>query len=106
MGAQSRARTSQFMSNLVVARLKESEGDFPAALAAVRRREYFTSRAAFLSTYLREEGRLASRVGDREGALVAYRHFLALRSSPERALERDTALVRAEVRRLEGKGEG
>ena len=96
----------QFMGNLVVARLKESEGDYPAALAAVRRREYFMSRAAFLSTYLREEGRLASKVGDREGALAAYRHFLALRSSPEPALERDTEFVRAEIRRLEGKVEG
>ncbi|MBA3560532.1 MAG: serine/threonine protein kinase [Gemmatimonadaceae bacterium] len=96
----------QFMGNLVVARLKEQEGDFPTALAALRRREYFMSRAAFLSTYLREEGRLASKVGDREGALAAYRHFLALRSSPERALERDTAFIRAEVRRLEGRVEG
>ncbi|MBC7790028.1 MAG: serine/threonine protein kinase [Anaerolineae bacterium] len=96
----------QLMGNLVVARLKEAEGDYATALAAVRRREYFMSRAGFLSTYLREEGRLASRVGDREGALAAYRHFLALRSSPERVLARDTEFVRAEVRRLEGKVEG
>jgi hypothetical protein len=52
-----------------------------------------------LSTYLREEGRLAALNGDAAGAIKAYQHYLALRTAPEPPLraERDrvhTTLVR------------
>ena len=33
--------------------------------------------------YLREEGRLAALTGDRQGAIRAYRHYLALRGDAE-----------------------
>ena len=37
----------------------------------------------YLSTYLREEGRVAALAGDTASALRAYRHYLALRPDPE-----------------------
>jgi hypothetical protein len=52
-------------------------------------------------TQLREEGRLAALAGDREGAIRAYRHYLALRSEPEPAVRDQVAAVRGELRRLE-----
>jgi DNA-binding SARP family transcriptional activator/TolB-like protein len=85
--------------NLVVARLREMTGDVPGALRAVRRGAW--SSPWFLSTYLREEGRLAALTGDREGAIRAYRHFLMLRSDPEPSLATETEDVRRELHRLE-----
>jgi tetratricopeptide (TPR) repeat protein len=92
---------SQQVGNLVVARLKERAGDLRGALAAVRRREYFYGRVAYLSTFLREEGRLAALTGDREAAITAYRHYVALRATPDPVLRPDVARVRAEIERLE-----
>jgi eukaryotic-like serine/threonine-protein kinase len=88
--------------NLVIARLKEAQGDRQGALAATRRRLYYYAEPLFLSTYLREEGRLAALTGDRAGAIRAYQHFLALRSDPEAALESQVKQVRAELTRLRG----
>jgi tetratricopeptide (TPR) repeat protein len=84
--------------NLVLARLLEARGDRVGALAAVRRLGYPS--APFLSSYLREEGRLAALIGDREGAIRAYRHYLALRADPEPVLAADVEAVRAELERL------
>jgi hypothetical protein len=56
----------------------------------------------FLSTYLREEGRLAALTGDSAGAVGAYRHYLTLRAHPEPALQPGVEKVRAELARLEG----
>jgi tetratricopeptide (TPR) repeat protein len=97
---------AQQVGNLVVARLKEQAGDLPGALAAVRRREYFYGRVAYLSTFLREEGRLAALAGDREAAIEAYRHYVALRSAPDPVLRRDVDGVRSEIRRLEQESAG
>lgn len=84
-------------ANLTAARLFEAQGDRERALAAVRRRYhlYWHPAPVFLSTMLREEGRLALLVGDPEGAGRAYRHFLALRSDPEPELRREVDEVRA-----------
>ncbi len=84
--------------NLVLARLLEARGDPVGALAAVRRLGYPS--APFLSSYLREEGRLAALTGDREGAIRAYRHYLALRADPEPVLAADVDAVRTELGRL------
>jgi hypothetical protein len=92
--------TVREMGNLIVARLKETHGDVAGALAAVRRRDYFLARPAYLSTSLREEARLAALTGDREGAIRAYRHYLALRSAPDSALERDARNASAALERL------
>lgn len=91
------------VGNLVAARLYEARGDLRRALEALRRRGGLND---LLSTQLREEGRLAALVGDREGAVRAYRHCLALRSAPEPSLREEAERVRAELARLEqGAGE-
>jgi hypothetical protein len=90
-----------YAGNLILARLLEAEGDAAGALRAVRRRDFLLGRQYFLSTYLREEGRLAALAGERRAALAAYRHYLALRASPDAALREDVSAVRAEVARLE-----
>lgn len=85
------------LGNLIAARLHEARGDMRRALAAVRRMDG----AFFLSTKLREEGRLAAQVGDTVGAIRAYRHYLAFRSAPEPTLRPEVERVRAALRRLE-----
>ena len=89
-------------TNLVIARLQEARGNLAGALAAVRRRLYGGFFPRYLSTYLREEGRLAALTGDRDGAIRAYQHYLALRSDPEPALRPEAARVRAELASLLG----
>ncbi|HEY7482344.1 MAG TPA: serine/threonine-protein kinase [Gemmatimonadales bacterium] len=93
-------RSAEQAWNLVVARLKEAKGDNMGALAATRRRLYFYAEPLYLSTYLREEGRLAAAIGDREGAIRAYQHYLALRSDPEPSLKPQVEQVRAELAQL------
>ncbi len=51
--------------------------------------------------YLREEGRLAALTGDRDGAIRAYRHYLALRSEAEPALQPEVKRVREELDAVE-----
>jgi tetratricopeptide (TPR) repeat protein len=88
--------------NLVVARLAEIQGDLPLALRAVRRR----GSGWYLSTSLREEGRLAALTGDTVGAVRAYQHYLALRPNPESAVKPEVEQVRAELARLVGEHPG
>jgi len=84
-------------ANYTIARLREVQGDLPAALAAIRRREtdgfpsYLWSRAAFL----RQEGRLAALAGDTVGARRAYDAYLELRTDPDPAMrpQRDSVVV-------------
>jgi len=85
---------------LIVARLRERAGDTVGALRAVRRGRWLLP-PQHLSTYLREEGRLAALAGDREGTVRAYRHYLALRANPEPAWRADADRVRRELGRLE-----
>lgn len=87
--------------NLVSARLHERYGDLSAALAAVRRGEWFSFFPEWLATYVREEGRLAALAGDRAGAIRAYHHYLSLRASPEPALQPQRNKIRAIVAQLE-----
>jgi hypothetical protein len=89
--------------NLILAQLFEAAGDTRAALRAVRRRGFhYIWGPLFLSTFLREEGRLAALTGDRESAIRAYRHYLALRTDPEPELRAEVDRVRAELARLLG----
>jgi hypothetical protein len=85
--------------NLAVARLLQTHGNVAEALAAVRRRR-FDLVPVFLSTYLREEGRLAALTGDTTGAIAAYRHFLTLQAHPEPSRAAGVERVRAELGRL------
>ena len=86
------------VGNLVAARQYEARGERPRALAVIRRRATWNG---FLSTLLREEGRLAALTGDRAGAIRAYRHYLTLRSDPEPHLRPAVDRVRRELVRLE-----
>ncbi len=87
-------------ANLMLARLHEARGDLAAALAAARRRPYHGGGVVLLAAYLREEGRLAALTGDRQGAVRAYEHYLALRPAPAPAVAPEVARVRAELARL------
>jgi hypothetical protein len=97
------ARTSPYgwnpAWNLVVARLLESQGDKSRALTAVRRRD-FGLVPRYLATFLRDEGRLAALNGDTAGAIIAYRHYLGLRSNPEPTVRPEVEQVRSELAAL------
>jgi serine/threonine-protein kinase len=98
-------RTS--FANLVAARLMEKLGDNRGALAAARRRtDAWTQNNAYLATQLREQGRLAALVGEREEAIRVYRHYLALRMDPEPALRPQVEAVRRELKQLEKSSAG
>lgn len=92
-------------AHLALARLYEAAGDPAAALRALRRRTYYLGWQAYLATVLREEGRLAARTGDREGAIRAYEHYLAFRTDPEPALRPEVERVRSELAALRGERE-
>jgi tetratricopeptide (TPR) repeat protein len=88
--------------NLVAGRLWHERGDNARALAAVKRRVvHFTGVPPTYATSLRDEGRYAALAGDRNGAIRAYRHYLALRSEPEPAVRPKIEQVRAELSALE-----
>jgi hypothetical protein len=91
----------QDAGNLILARLKEEHGDVRGALAAVRRRETFLTRPLYLSTFLREEGRLAALAGENDEAIEAYRHYVALRAASEPPLRSEVEYVRDELGKLE-----
>ena len=73
------------VGGFIVADWRERHGDLQGALTAVRRwhNHWFTG-VRYLSNYLKEEGRLAALAGERDAAVRAYRHYLMLRSDPER----------------------
>ena len=80
--------------NLAAARLYERLGDDRAALFAIRRRDFFYGRPQFITTYLRDEARLATKLGDAAGASEALRRYVALRGEPEAPLAADLAQAR------------
>jgi hypothetical protein len=81
-------------ANLPLARLWETQGDLTRALAATRRRAGMrTDWPPYLSSFVREEGRLAALTGDSAGAIRAYRHYLMFHYDPEPS-------VRPEVERV------
>jgi serine/threonine-protein kinase len=93
---------SPHLLNLLLARLYEERGEPHQALAVLRRRPYhYIHSVPYLSSFLREEGRLAALTGDTAGAIRAYRHYLALRSEPEPRLAPKIERVRAELMPLE-----
>jgi hypothetical protein len=67
-------------------------------LRAIRR---LTGTFDYLSTLLRDEGRLAAITGDSAGAIRAYRHYLALRANPEPVLLSEAAQILQELARLQ-----
>jgi tetratricopeptide (TPR) repeat protein len=99
----SRVHTGRYtVAAVVAARALEAAGDLPGALAAARRRHMWNDISSpYLAAQLREEGRLAALAGDLEGAIRAYRHYLALRADREASVAAQVAAVRGELRRLE-----
>jgi hypothetical protein len=94
---------TSLVGSFVLANWREAQGDLSGALAAVRRwhNHWFTG-VRYLSTYLREEGRLAALAGEREAAIRAYRHYLMLRSDPEPEWVEERERVRAQLEVLVG----
>ncbi len=89
-------------ANIQIARLWERQGDLHAALRAVARRaERFGRAPLYMSTFLREEGRLAALTGDTARAVRAYRHYLAYRDNPQASLKPAVDSVRRELAALE-----
>jgi DNA-binding SARP family transcriptional activator/TolB-like protein len=84
-------------AHLALARFLEDGGDPEAALRALRRRVQYLGWQPYLAASLREEGRLAAAVGDMEGALRAWEHYLGFRWDPEPALAEEVARIRAQV---------
>lgn len=84
------------LANLMIARWRDATGDYPGALAAIRRTMHaLPITGGFIPlrpAFLREEGRLAALTGDSPGAIRAYQSFLAMRDQP------DSDLLREEVR--------
>jgi hypothetical protein len=85
--------------NYLLAAAYEASGDDATALQVIRRGIWY-SPPRNLSQYLLEEGRLATKLGDRAGAIKAYDHYLALMSNPEPVLRPRRDSIRAEVTRL------
>jgi hypothetical protein len=89
--------------NLLLAQMLRRYGEPARALAAVRRRPYSAPWLGYyvaVPEYLREEGRLASVVGDTAGAIRAYSHYLALREDPDSLWRAQWDSVRAELNAL------
>ncbi len=95
-------------ANLVVARMREAQGDVDGALAAIRRRANFPDPGFLwtLASFLREEGRLATMAGDKMGAIRAYEHYLTLRTNPDPPLQPQRDSVVAELAELVGRCRG
>jgi hypothetical protein len=93
--------------NLVAAKLWEKRGNLPMALAALRRKEYHLNATPFFqTTFLREEGRIAEALGDREAAISAYARYVALRYNPEPSLRADADRIRARLAQLKKESAG
>ncbi|MEO8140226.1 MAG: hypothetical protein ABI742_11295, partial [Gemmatimonadota bacterium] len=91
-------------ANLVLARLWEQAGDLSRALSATRRRTgAYVLAPLYMSSFLREEGRLAALSGDTAGAVHAYRHYLALRPDPEASVRPAVERVRRDLTALQAR---
>lgn len=82
---------------LAVARLHDRLDEPGRALASVRRRPYLRGWPRYLAAYLREEGRLAARTGDRDAAARAYRQYLVFRNAAGAEVRPQVDSVRAEL---------
>jgi hypothetical protein len=88
--------------NIVVARLFAADGEYARALAALRRRPYYSLAGTFfLAPVLAEQGRVAFQLGDRPTAARAFRHYIALRDNADPELRDELARVKAELKAVE-----
>lgn len=89
------------VANLIAARLWHERGETARALATVRRRVVGVDPRAVYVSQIRDEARYAALVGDRDGAIRAYHHYLALRTDPEPAVRPKVNEVSAELYALQ-----
>jgi hypothetical protein len=88
--------------SLMAARLVEKYQSPKAALATVRRRAvWWNNEVPYLAAQLRETGRLAALAGEKDEAMAAYQHYLALRYDAEPEVKPEVDRVREELGRLE-----
>jgi tetratricopeptide (TPR) repeat protein len=87
---------------LLSASIRAERQDYSGALAVLRRRDFINDLPFLESTSLRLEGDLARRLGDRDGAIEAYRKYLRLRSDPEPELIPQRDQVRQALAELVG----
>lgn len=99
--ARTYTRAPEMGANLVIAHAAEAQADLVLAIRAVRRRSPW-----YLTTFLREEGRLAAVTGDTGRAIQAYQHYLALRPDPEPEVKPEMERVREELAHLVGEHPG
>jgi hypothetical protein len=78
----------------------ESDGRDTGALD---RRTRYNGWQAYLATTLREEGRLAAKLGDTVRAARAWEHYLAFRDDPEPRLVPGVDSIRAALDGLRGR---
>jgi serine/threonine-protein kinase len=88
------------IGNLVAARLHQQRGEYPEALAAVRRRDHTRANMPAYVTYHREEGRIAAVAGDTLGAIAAYQRYLRIRAEAEPRLQAEVRQGREELAAL------
>jgi hypothetical protein len=94
------------VANLMIARWRAAQGNYEAALAAMRRGMLSGPFAInpfsipVVPAYKREMGRLAAIVGDTAGAIRAYDHYLTLRTDPDPVLQPQRDSVLAELAAL------
>jgi hypothetical protein len=88
-------------ANVLLAKLWEQHGDLARALRAARRGSgQLMRRPNYLTSFLREEGRLAALTGDRAGAIRAYQRYLMLRYDPEPSVRPEVDRVRSDLAAL------
>ena len=91
---------------VVMAMLYDAIGEPKEALRLLRRRFVGgtdgADEVAMLSTTLRQEGRIAESIGDRDGAVRAYRRYLAFRADPDPSLVPQRDSVHASLAALLG----
>jgi hypothetical protein len=86
---------------LTLAHLYDRRGEPDRALRTVRRGyQWGGNFNPYLSTFLREEGRLAAITGDTAGAARAWNHYLKLRADAEPGMRQQVDQIRAELARL------
>ena len=87
--------------NIVLARVQRRVGDFSAAHRTIRRRPYdWDTGPLYLTTLLREQGRMAALDGDREEAIGAFQRYLRLRDGADESFRAVDDSVRAELAAL------
>ena len=92
--------------NYTTAAAYEAAGDAPNALRLVTRRDAQSEMGMYAADRQRRIARLAERLGDRERAIDALRHFIAMREQAEPKLQPEVAAAREKLKQLESQGGG